>query len=333
MTTSKERVLAALSREKTDRAPVGVFTQSATIEQMEASGAKWPEAHTDPVKMGELAAAAATVIGFDTIRIPFDLTAEAELLGATVDLGGQDKTPMLKAHPFEDGEGVPAIPDNLNQGRVGTVIEATKYLKAKYGNEYPIVVGVAGPFTLAGHLVETGNLLLWCITDPDQVHKYVKVATELEVKYIKALVEAGADVIVFVDPSASTDMMHPDMFDVFALPYLQQCQEAAKGAKTCLHICGNTTDLLDHMIKVGVDSVSIEEKVAPAAAVAKVAGRCALVGNVGVVNPLFQGTPEETFEATKAVVAAGFNLVAPGCGLAAKVPKPNLDAMVKAVKG
>jgi [methyl-Co(III) methanol-specific corrinoid protein]:coenzyme M methyltransferase len=123
------------------------------------------------------------------------------------------------------------------------------------------------------------------------------------------------------------------MFDTFAAPYLKMAREAAGDAKTILHICGNTTELLDHMIATGVNAVSIEEKVAPESAVQIVNGRCALVGNLGVVKPLFQGTPEETFEETTRIKNAGFNVVAPGCGLAAKVPKANLEALVKAVKG
>lgn len=329
--TPRERVLAALNLEKLDRPPVGIVTQSATIDQMNAVGVSWPEAHSDPQLMAKLAAAA-TDLGLETIRIPFDLTAEAELFGATVDLGKVDRTPMLKAHPF-DSESEPVIPDDPHQGRPGVVIEATKILKEQYGKEYPIVVGIAGPFTLAGHLVETGNLLLWCITEPDTVKKFVQAATDFEVKYVKALIEAGADVIVIVDPSASTDMMHPDMFNVFAAPYIKQIVDACGSTKNILHICGNTTPLLENMIATGTSAVSIEEKVSPSSAVDIVAGRVALVGNVGVVKPLFMGNAEQSFEETKKVVDAGFNLVAPGCGLAAKVPKANLEAMVKAVKG
>jgi [methyl-Co(III) methanol-specific corrinoid protein]:coenzyme M methyltransferase len=329
---AKERMMKCLSREQVDRPAVGCVTQSATVDQMEAAKAFWPAAHSDPALMAKLGAEGALMIGFESMRIPFDLTAEAEAFGAVVDMGKEDRTPMLKSHPYHS-EDEPVIPSDLSKGRVGVVIEATKILKKQYGNEYPIVVGVAGPFTLAGHLVETGTLLLWCITEPDTVHKFVKAAAEFEAKYVKALVEAGADVIVLVDPSASTDMMHPSMFDIFAAPYLKTVREAAGDAKTILHICGNTTELLDHMIGTGVDAVSIEEKVSPEAAVDKVAGRAALVGNVGVVKPLFQGTPEETAEETKRVAQAGFNVVAPGCGLAARVPKANLEAMVKAVKG
>jgi [methyl-Co(III) methanol/glycine betaine-specific corrinoid protein]:coenzyme M methyltransferase len=329
---ARDRLIACLSLEEVDRPAVACVTQSATIDQMEAVGAPWPAAHSDPALMAKLGAAGALTLGFESMRIPFDLTMEAEAFGATVDLGKIDRTPMLKAHPFHD-EDVPVVPDDLSKGRVGVVIEATKILKKQYGNEYPIVVGVAGPITLAGHMVETGTLLMWCITEPATVHKFVKAATEFQVKYIKALVAAGADVIVLVDPSASTDMMHPSMFDLFAKPYLKELREAAGDAKTILHICGNTTELLEHMIDTGVNGVSIEEKVSPESAVSIVNGRVALVGNVGVVKPLFQGTPEETFAETTRIKNAGFNVVAPGCGLAARVPKANLEAMVKAVKG
>jgi [methyl-Co(III) methanol-specific corrinoid protein]:coenzyme M methyltransferase len=329
--TPKERVMAALSMEKPDRTPVGAVAQSATVDQMEATGAFWPAVHTDAAQMAKLGAAAATVLGMDTIRIPFDLTSEAELFGANVDLGKVDRTPMLKAHPYTS-EDTPVVPTEL-KGRVGTIIESTKLLKKQYGKDYPIIVGVCGPFTLAGHLVETGNLLLWCITEPDSVHKFVDAATKFEEIYIKALVEAGADAICLVDPSASTDMMHPDMFDVFAAPYLKRCVAACGDAKSILHICGNTTELLDHMIATGASAVSIEEKVSPEAAVSIVNHRAALCGNVGVVKPLFQGTPQETFESAKKIKEAGFDLVCPGCGLAAKVPKANLEAMVKAIKG
>ena len=329
--TPRERVMAALNLEKLDRPPVGAVTQSATIDQMNAVGVSWPEAHSDPELMAKLGAAAID-LGLETIRIPFDLTSEAELFGATVDLGKVDRTPMLKAHPFES-EDEPVIPDDPNKGRPGVIIQATKILKEQYGNEYPIIVGICGPFTLAGHLVETGTLLLWCITEPDTVKKFVQVAADFEVKYVKALVEAGADVIVIVDPSASTDMMHPDMFNLFAAPYIKQVVDACGTTKSVLHICGNTTALLENMIATGVSGLSIEEKVDASTAVDMVAGRAALVGNVGVVKPLFMGTPEQSFEEAKKVVDAGFNVVAPGCGLAAKVPKANLEAMVKAVKG
>jgi [methyl-Co(III) methanol-specific corrinoid protein]:coenzyme M methyltransferase len=330
--TPKERFIAALKRQKLDRPAVGCVTQSVTVDQMEAVGAFWPEAHTDAKQMAMLGAAGAKVFGFENARIPFCLTVEAEAFGCTVDLGKVDRTPMVKKHLY-NAEDTPSFPaDFLEKGRVKTVIEATKMLKQQYGNELPIVVGTTGPLTIAGHLVGTENLLLMMITDPEAVHKFIKVAAEMEKKYLQALVAAGADVIAMSDPSASTDMLSGEMFDEFALPYTKIAWEGAEGAVKILHICGDTTILLDHMIATGADALSIEEKVNPAKAVELVAGRVALVGNMGVVRPLLQGTADECREHALEIKAAGFNVVAPGCGLAARVPKANIEAMVNAVK-
>jgi [methyl-Co(III) methanol-specific corrinoid protein]:coenzyme M methyltransferase len=332
--TPKERVLSALEHKKLDRPPVVCFTQIATVDAMDAVKVYWPEAHSDPNMMAELAAAPAKLWGVENVRLPFCLTVEAEAFGCKVDLGKQDRTPMVKQHAFDESnipDDVPA--DFLKKGRVATVIEATKIAKKKYGKEYPIVVGMTGPFTIAGHLVGAENLLLWVIVDPASVEKVTKLATKFAKAYIEALAAAGADVIVMNDPTASTDMLAVEMFDVFAKPYIKEAFSGAGKAKKVLHICGDTTALLHHMVECGVDGLSIEEKVQPEKAVQHVKGMAALIGNVGSVKPLFQGTPAECEEAAKRVMSAGFNLVAPGCGLPARTPLANLQAFAKAVKG
>ena len=282
--------------------------------------------------MADLAIGVPKVLGLESVRMPYCLTVEAEVMGCTVDLGKQDRTPMVKKHAFnEDSEVV--IPDDItSKGRMKTVIEAVKIAKAKVGKEYPIVVGTTGPVTIAGHLVGTENLLLWMIVNPEAVQKFVDIATKIEKAYCTALAKAGADVIVMSDPSSSTDMMSAELFDQYSKPSIKECFEDIGETKSVLHICGNTTVLLDHMIDTGVNGLSIEEKVEPEEAVRLVGGRAALVGNVGVVRPLLQGTPEDCEAAGKRCKEAGFNLIAPGCGLAARVPLVNIQAMVKGAK-
>jgi [methyl-Co(III) methanol-specific corrinoid protein]:coenzyme M methyltransferase len=327
-------VLAALARKKLDRPPAVCFTQIATVDVMDAVGVSWPDAHLDPHKMAELGAAPSKVWGVECVRLPFCLTVEAEIMGCRVDLGKQDRTPMVKAHAFDENN----IPDDLPvgalyKGRIPAVVEGVKIAKEKYGKDMAIVAGTTGPFTIAGHMVGTENLLLWIITNPEAVVKALKLATKLEAAYIEMLAKAGADVIVMSDPSASTDMLSGEMFDEYAKPYIKECFAKAGNAKTVLHICGDTTILLDHMIATGATGLSIEEKVQPEKAVELVAGRAALVGNIGVVKPLLQGTPEDCMKEAQRVAKAGFNLVAPGCGLAARVPLANIQGMVKGVKG
>jgi [methyl-Co(III) methanol-specific corrinoid protein]:coenzyme M methyltransferase len=332
--TPRDRVFAALARKHLDRPPVVCFTQSATVDAMEAVGVFWPDAHVDPSKMAELSAAPNKVWGVECARLPFCLTVEAEVMGCRVDLGKMDRTPMVKAHAFDENTIPEHLPEGaLFKGRIPAVVEGVKLSKARYGKELPIVAGTTGPLTIAGHMVGTENLLLWIITNPEAVHKALKLATKIEKGYVEALAKAGADVIVMSDPSAGTDMLSPEMFDEYAKPYIKECFSNPGDAKTVLHICGDTTVLLDHMVATGVTGLSIEEKVQPEAAVDIVKGRAALVGNIGVVRPLLQGTPEDVRLETLRVKNSGFNLVGPGCGLAARVPLVNLQAMAKAVMG
>ena len=154
----------------------------------------------------------------------------------------------------------------------------------------------------------------------------------IQIFHTQALSDAGADIIQMSEPSASTDLLSPDMFTEYAGSYVKASLAATKGADTVLHICGDTAPILDHMIETGVTGLSIEEKVDSAEAVKIVGGRAALVGNVGVVSPLLQGTPEDCAAAGKRIAEAGFNVISPGCGLSALIPGANLKALVDSVK-
>jgi len=339
--TPRERVLAAMKQEKLDRPPVAVFTQSATIDQMKAINVFWPAAHSDAKMMCELGAAQATVFGFEAVRSSFCLTAEAERLGCVVDPGKESSTPMLKKHPKKfdpmSGEFDPVelmSPEEfVKGGRPKVIIDATKLMKEKYGKEYAVIAGNTGPFTLAGHLVSTENLVFGIMMEPEKVVEWVDAVNPIIKAYCQALADAGADIIQMSEPSSSTDILSPDMFTDYSGKYVKASLAATKGADTVLHICGDTLPILDHMHATGVTGLSIEEKVDSVEAVKHINGRCALIGNCGVVKPLLQGTPAECEAAGKRIAAAGFNVVSPGCGLSALIPGDNLKALVKGVKG
>ena len=339
--TPRERVLAAMKQEKLDRPPVAVFTQSATVGEMENCGAAWPEAHSDAKLMAKLGAAQATYFGFEAVRSSFCLTAEAERLGCMVDPGKINSTPMIKKHPFkfdamEDVYDEPNLLDPeefLKGGRPAVILEATKLLKEQYGNEYAVIGGNTGPFTLAGHMVSTENLVFGIMMNPEMVIKWIDAVNPIVKAYSQALADAGADIIQMSEPSSSTDLLSPDMFTEYSGRYVKESLASVKGADSVLHICGDTSEIIPLMADTGVTGISVEEKVDSAEAVRIAAGRVACVGNVGVVNPLLQGTPEDCAAAAKRIAEAGFNVISPGCGLSALIKDENLFALVKAIKG
>jgi [methyl-Co(III) methanol-specific corrinoid protein]:coenzyme M methyltransferase len=330
-----------MRQEKVDRTPVAVFTQSATIGQMEALGVFWPEAHSNPKAMAKLGAGQADVLGFEAVRAPFCLTAEAEGLGCVVDPGKQDRTPMLKKHPFKfdpmdgifDEPNIMDVKKFLSGGRPKAVLEGVKLLKEQKGKDYVVIAGNTGPFTLAGHLVSTENLVFGIMMAPEEVMKWLKAVTPICKGYTQALADAGADVVQMSEPSSSTDLLSPEMFDEYSGCFVEDSLASVKNAFSVLHICGNTTPILNNMIATKVSGLSIEEKVDPVEGVKIINKRAFVVGNVGVVNPLLQGTPEDCMKHGQIVKKAGFDVVSPGCGLSALIKNENLLALVKGVKG
>lgn len=339
--TPRERVLAALKHESLDRPPVAIFTQSATLGQMDATGAAWPEAHKNADLMAKLGCAQADIQGFEAVRAPFCLTAEAETLGARVQVDKRDASPMIKEHPFkfdpmmgeyDDPATMMPVEDFLKSGRVAVAIEAIGKMQKSHGENYVVVAGNTGPFTLTGNLVNTENLVFGMMMAPEEVDKWVSAVNPYVTAYTQALHNAGADVVQCSEPSGSTDMLAPDMFDDAAGKHVAVCLKPHDDKYTILHICGDTLPILEKMAATGVTGISIEEKVKPEDAVAHVGGKTVLVGNVGSVRPLFQGTPEETYEAAQHSAKAGFNVISSGCGVAVATPDANMLAFSKAIK-
>lgn len=70
----------------------------------------------------------------------------------------------------------------------------------------------------------------------------------------------------------------------------------------------------------------------PHVAVEMVGKRTVLIGNIGTVGPLMLGTPVSVTLAAQNCLEAGFDIIAPGCGLPLSTPNENLEALVAAVK-
>ncbi len=338
----RDRVLAALKQEPLDRPPVAVFTTCDTIGMMKACGASWPEAHSDPKKMATLGCAQADYFGLESVRAGFCLTEEAEALGCPIDLGTPTSSPMLKGHPFnynpmkkiyDEPEGnLPDIDEFLKTGRVKTAIDAMAIMQKTHGEDYVVIGGNTGPFTLTGHLLNTENLVYSVWTEPERAQKWVGAIAPYCKAFGQAMLDNGADLVQMSEPSASTDILAPSDFPVQSGQFVKSCLGDLKG-HTILHICGDSAPIIPYMLDTGADGISVEEKVPPKKAIEISKHRGCMVGNVGCAFPLFKGKPEDVAAAAKASAEAGFNVISAGCGVPIGTPDDNIRALVKAIKG
>ena len=337
----RDRVLSALKQEDLDRPPVAVFTTCDTIDMMKACGASWPEAHSDPQKMATLGCAQADYFGLESVRAGFCLTEEAEAFGCPIDMGTATSSPMLKGcrytyNPmkriYDEPDDLPDIDEFLNTGRVRTAIEAMSIMKRTYGEDYCVVGGNTGPFTLTGHLLNTENLVYSVWTEPERAQKWVGAIAPYCRAFGQALLDAGADIVQMSEPSASTDILAPTDFPVQSGQFVSRCLGSLKGY-TILHICGDSAPIIPFMFDTGVTGISVEEKVPSEKAVEIANHRGCLVGNVGCAFPLFKGTPKDVAASAARSRDAGFDVISAGCGVPIGTPDDNILALVKEITG
>ncbi len=326
----KELVLACLEGQYVHPRPVGAVTQSATVELMEATGAKWPEAHRDAEKMAALAGGAYEIFNFDLVRVPFDQTIEAELFGCPVSPGSLQENCSVKGAVAKIGEAIPPVP-NPESGGAQAVIRAISLLRKRTGDEVAVLGGVVGPFTVAGHLLGITQILLNSVTHPTGLLPFLVMAGKFAAEYALRQVQAGADAIVVEDMAASLELTSPRIYDEIILPHQKRLIESIP-APVILHICGNNTPILSKLAETGAQALSLDAKTDLNAAVEATKGRCAVIGGVPPVDALLNGDPSLVREKSRESLSAGVHLLAPGCGIPPKTPTANLLAMAEAAR-
>jgi [methyl-Co(III) methanol-specific corrinoid protein]:coenzyme M methyltransferase len=128
---TRERVIAALQKQKVDRIPVVGVSTAVTLELMDKSKVSWPEAHHNANLMVDLAAAAYDYCGIETMKLPFDMTVEAELLGMSIVYGDRKTLPKVRGDVCKDLESFEFNPADLQSGRVLTVLKAIEIARIR----------------------------------------------------------------------------------------------------------------------------------------------------------------------------------------------------------
>jgi len=326
--SDRSRRFAALLRgERPDR-PV-VFPMVVANHAARLEGYSISEAVTQPDTLARVLYAAYRFYGYDLVMVFTDTVVEAEAMGAQI-LIPEDDDPFL-LEPPRVSKLEPANP--AADGRMPVILEATRRLKALLEDEAPVLTSLKGPFSLAAFLRGIDRFLEDLLTDPRRAREFLELATENQIAYAEAIVRAGG--IPFIgDPVASGSLISPEMFREFAGPYLAQLIQSIheSGARTGLHICGETKALLADMVATGADILSIDEMdLAPARR--EVGDNAVLMGNVST-RLLLQGKAEQVKAAARECLDRGGQrlILSSSCDVPTDAPKENVQALVAAAR-
>jgi len=331
MMTSRERFLRALHRQPTDTVCVANPTSIATADLMEQTGCFFPEAHLNAEKMATLAAAGHELLGYDTIAPYFSVVHEAAALGCPVDWGDATHMPTVRGHLFRAPEEVTVPRDFLSRPPTRTVIEAIRILRKRYGDSAAIVGKVFGGWTLAYHTVGIENFLIAVIEDPPTVHRYLERFAEITIRFARAQIEAGADVVTLGD-HLTGDICRAETYRDFLLPVHQRLAQQIP-CPVVLHICGYTLDRLDYIADTGFAAFHFDSKNDAAQAMSVAGGRITLIGNINNPETLLRGDEERICAEVQLALEAGVPIIAPECAVPLNMESRWLKRIVEVARG
>jgi MtaA/CmuA family methyltransferase len=221
------------------------------------------------------------------------------------------------------------IPDPLIGPRMSDRVKATELFKQRVGDNKLIEGWVEGPCAEAADLRGINRLMLDFIDDPAFVVDLFEFTVEMGLRFARAQIKAGADIIGVGDAAAS--LVGPRIYDTYVWPYEKKLMNGirAAGGRVRLHICGNTSRILAGMGCLGVEIVDLDSLARMDEGRAAMGPDQVLLGNIDPVRVLRDGTPETVYAAMAEChrQAGPRYIVGAGCEVPRDTALENMHAM------
>jgi MtaA/CmuA family methyltransferase len=166
----------------------------------------------------------------------------------------------------------------------------------------------------------------------------MEYASEAFILYARIFKEMGCPGTSLGEAQCSPDVISPKMFEKYCLPYGQKVVSALQSDDFTLayHTCGNTTKIIEGMVRTGAKILEFDYKCDKAAAKRAAAGKTTLLGPIDPSGILHEGSVEDVEracrEAIEVLAPGGGFILGPGCALPPTTPAENIDKLVECAK-
>ena len=327
----RERILAHLEGRPVDRLPLMPITMQFACDRM---GAQYRDYETDHRVLVEGQMRVAEEFDFDYVNTMSDPGREAADCGAVVEFFENSPAAMVEERALLADKTKLAqlkIPDPLGGGRMHNGVKAVALFKTKLRGEKLIEGWIEGPIAEGADLRGINTLMLDFYDDPAFVRDLFEFVVETELRFARAQVQAGVDLMGVGDAAAS--LVGPQIYEEFVWPYEKKLVDGlhALGTRARLHICGNTRFALAGMGRLGCEIVDLDFMSPISEGRAKMGANQVLLGNVNPVTVMRNGTPEEVASAIAEChrQAGSRYIVGAGCELPRDTPPENVRALAE----
>lgn len=333
-----ERIMAALKGEQVDKIPVMLHNFMVAAKEIGITMGQFRE---DPKLIAKAFIHSVEKYQLDGILVDLDTATLAGSLGVKVDFpeheparvssGVLDSYDLLKTlKPVDVG----------SYKYIQIWLESVRLLIDYFGNEIAIRGNCdAAPFSLACMVRGMENWMTdFYVSEPEKIRELLDYCAEATTQFISLMSETGADIVSNGDSLAGPDVISPDLYEEFAFPYEKKIVEHAHklGLPYILHICGDTSLILDKMLLTGADSFELDYKTDIQSAFNILHDKATLIGNIDPSGVLALGTPElvreKTLELLNVFSKTNRFILNSGCALPSSTPEINLTTFVRTAR-
>lgn len=253
MELKNDLILRAAKGEYTERTPVWLMRQAGRIlpeyRAVRASVSGFIELAQTPELAAEVTIQPVDILNVDAAIIFSDILVVPEAMGLPYEM-------VEKKGPFFP-KTIKSSSD-LNSLKIADpselqyVLDAISLAKKELNDRVPLIGFAGAPWTIFSYMVEGqgsktfSNARKMLYREPKLSHQVLEMITQTTISYLKAQIEAGADMIQVFDSWAG--ILPKDQYLEFSLRYIEQICEAipevpvtvfAKGANTVIKEMGN----------------------------------------------------------------------------------------------
>lgn len=324
---SYERLFSRLDGKSVDKIPnLSIFMGFAAKN----SGISYRDFCLNPKSMVEANMFCRKNFGADIVTVMSDPYGEAVDYGLSVDFP-EDSNPLPRKDFWKGQPNVDSIPSPQidETTRMKSRVETIKLYSDALKNECPISGWVEGIVAEYCDLRGINDALLDMADGENFLADIFEKLTEQAIYYAKEQVRAGADIIGIGDAACS--IIGLPLYRKYGFPYEKRIIDAVHeaGALVKLHICGNTTFLLNDIALLKPDIFDVDSMVDFAVASNVLKEHSLVSGNIDPVGVLLEGTPEMVKTETYKCIEQGGNTccISGGCETPVYAKSENIKAL------
>jgi uroporphyrinogen decarboxylase len=274
-------------------------------------------------------------VGVDAAIIFSDILVIPQAMGMKV-LLEEGRGPLLPDVIKIEADVDNLIMDDVEE-RLSYVMKALEMTSKALDGRVPLIGFAGAPWTLLCYMVEgKGSKTFdkakqFCFTQNELAHKLLQKITDVTIKYLKAQVKAGANMLQVFD--SWSGMLSPADFKTYAQPYLVQIADALKDDVPVILFPKGSWYALKDLSYTSAAGLGLDWTVTPQLARELTGDRVTLQGNFDP-SKLLAPIPQIKKEVKEMIDGFGVNryIANLGHGILPNIPVDHAKAFVDAVK-